>query len=312
MKLFWLLLCLYALNGQAQEDLTINQLQFVGSHNSYKLKMNPVVFAALSAWDTKVAQSLDYSHIAIDAQLEMGVRKLELDVFFDATNSALVVGHVQLIDMNSSCSFLNECFKVLLDWSANNAEHVPIWISFNAKDQKIDGLPDPDVFSDQAFRVLDQLIEEAFDGKIIWPRDIDGLNWPRVSDSRGKFIFVLDEGGEKRQRYLNRWQERPMFTTVEPPHPAAAILIINDPIKQKDAITDWVNRGFMVRTRADADTIEARMNLTERKMAALESGAQAISTDYYIVSEHFDSPYLVKPFIACNPVNTKSSCAFAE
>ena len=69
---------------------------------------------------------MDYSHIAIDAQLEMGVRKLELDVFFDATNSALVVGHVQLIDMNSSCSFLNECFKVLLDWSANNAEHVPI------------------------------------------------------------------------------------------------------------------------------------------------------------------------------------------
>ena len=60
------------------------------------------------------------------------------------------------------------------------------------------------MFSDQAFRVLDQLIEEAFDGKIIWPRDIGGLNWPRVNDSRGKFIFVLDESGEKRQRYLNR------------------------------------------------------------------------------------------------------------
>ena len=141
MKLFWLLLCLYAVSGQAQEDLTINQLQFVGSHNSYKLKMNPVVFAALSVWDSKVAQSLDYSHIPIDAQLEMGIRKLELDVFFDATRNTLVVGHVQLIDMNSNCSFLNECFKVLLDWSANNAEHVPIWISFNANDQKIDGLP---------------------------------------------------------------------------------------------------------------------------------------------------------------------------
>ena len=137
MKLFWLLLCLYALNGQAQEDLTINQLQFVGSHNSYKLKMNLVVFAALSVWDSKVAQSLDYSHIPI------------------------------------------------------NAEHVPIWISFNAKDQKIDGLPDPDVFSDQAFRVLDQLIEEAFDRQIIWSRDIGGLNWPRVIDSRGKFFLCL-------------------------------------------------------------------------------------------------------------------------
>ena len=44
-----------------------------------------------------------------------------------------------------------------------------------------------------------------------------------------------------------------MFTTVKPPHPAAAILMINDPIKQKDAITDRVNRWLMVRTRADAD-----------------------------------------------------------
>ena len=88
--------------------------------------MNLVVFAALSVWDSRVAQSLDYSHIPINAQLEMGVRKLELDVFFNATSNTLGVGHVQLIDMNSSCSFLNECFKVLLDWLANNAEHVPI------------------------------------------------------------------------------------------------------------------------------------------------------------------------------------------
>ena len=82
MKLFWLLLCLYALNGQTQEDLTINQLQFVGSHNSYKLKMNPFALAALSVWDSKVAQSLDYSHVPRNARLEIDVRKLELDVFF--------------------------------------------------------------------------------------------------------------------------------------------------------------------------------------------------------------------------------------
>ena len=62
MKLFWLLLCVYAVSGQAQEDLTINQLQFVGSHTSYKLKMNPFVFAALSARDSKVSQSLEFAH----------------------------------------------------------------------------------------------------------------------------------------------------------------------------------------------------------------------------------------------------------
>ena len=133
-----------------------------------------------------------------------------------------------------------------------------------------------------------------------------------MDDARGKFIFVLDEGGDKQWRYLNQWEERPMFTTVEPSHPAAVILIINDPIRYKEAITDLVNLGFMVRTRADADTIEARRNLTDRKMAAIDSGAKAISTDYYVSPEHFDSPYLVKPFIAFNPVTTKSSCYFKE
>ena len=67
-------------NGLAQEDLRINQLQFVGSHNSYKLKMNSVVFVALWALDSKIAQSLDYSHIPIDAQLDLGIRKLELEL----------------------------------------------------------------------------------------------------------------------------------------------------------------------------------------------------------------------------------------
>ena len=111
MMLFWLLLSVYAVCGQAQEDLKINQLQFVGSHNSYKLKMNPVVFAALSVWDSKVAQSLDYSHIPIDAQLEMGIRKLELDVFFDATRNTLVVGHLQLIDRNQFVPFFARVFQ---------------------------------------------------------------------------------------------------------------------------------------------------------------------------------------------------------
>ena len=89
-----LVLCVF--NGQAQEDLRINQLQFVGSHNSYKLKMNPVVFVALSALDSKIAQSLDYSHIPMDAQLDLGVRKLELDVFFDAISNTLELSLIHI------------------------------------------------------------------------------------------------------------------------------------------------------------------------------------------------------------------------
>jgi len=41
-----------------------------------------------------------------------------------------------------------------------------------------------------------------------------------------------------------------------------------------------VKAGFVVRTRADADTVEARSNDTTRRDAALQSGAQYVSTDY--------------------------------
>ena len=56
---------------------------------------------------------------------------------------------------------------------------------------------------------------------------------------------------------------------------------MNEPIEQGDVIAERVARGFIVRTRADADTVEARTGDRTRLDAALASGAQYISTDYY-------------------------------
>ena len=46
-------------------------------------------------------------------------------------------------------------------------------------------------------------------------------------------------------------------------------------------ITDVVGRGYIVRTLADAGTVEARTGDKSREDAALASGAQIVSTDYY-------------------------------
>ena len=83
----------------------------------------------------------------------------------------------------------------------------------------------------------------------------DGLVWPKLEAARGTFLVVLDEGGTKRDLYLENGDLRVMFTTVDPPHPAAAIQIINDPVADFDLIQSRVLSGFMVRTRADANTI---------------------------------------------------------
>jgi hypothetical protein len=53
-----------------------------------------------------------------------------------------------------------------------------------------------------------------------------------------------------------------------------------------------VKRGFLVRTRADTDTIDARKNSTTRRDKALASGAQFVSTDFPVARDDF-SPYRV-------------------
>ena len=59
------------------------------------------------------------------------------------------------------------------------------------------------------------------------------------------------------------------------------------------SIPELVKKGYIIRTRADADTKEARVNDRSGFVAACNSGAQIITTDYYLKSTHFKSEYVV-------------------
>jgi hypothetical protein len=72
-----------------------------------------------------------------------------------------------------------------------------------------------------------------------------------------------------------------------------------------------VEQGYMVRTRADADTEQARSGDTSRRDAALASGAQFISTDYPVPNPEFSDYQVTIPgggIARCNPVNAPDSC----
>jgi len=71
-----------------------------------------------------------------------------------------------------------------------------------------------------------------------------------------------------------------MFVTADEASPLAAFLVIADPQKEGAQIRQAVASGFMVVTRADADTREARANKTARRDAAFASGAQIVQTDF--------------------------------
>jgi len=61
----------------------MNEVQVVGSHNSFKRRIPPSVLAAIRARSPGEADALDYDHLPLTAQLDRGVRQLELDIFAD-------------------------------------------------------------------------------------------------------------------------------------------------------------------------------------------------------------------------------------
>ena len=84
-----------------------------------------------------------------------------------------------------------------------------------------------------------------------------------------------------------------MFTSSPPGSPESAFVKLNDPIADQDQISQLVAAGYIVRTRADASTVEARSGLTARRDAALASGAQFVSTDYPEPDPDFSTGYFV-------------------
>jgi len=64
-------------------ELSLVDLQTIGSHNSYKIEIpeNELQLIALTSPDA--ARGLDYGHLPIEEQLDLGMRQLEIDVARD-------------------------------------------------------------------------------------------------------------------------------------------------------------------------------------------------------------------------------------
>ena len=74
--------------------------------------------------------------------------------------------------------------------------------------------------------------------------------------------------------------------------PLSAYITLNEPIKDPASIRAALADGRLVRTRADADTQEARRGDVTRRDTAFALGAQYVSTDYMKPDARF-GPYQV-------------------
>ncbi len=346
--------------GQVDRELRVNDLQVIGTHNSYKRPLPPAELAAHHARDAAGAESIDYGFPPLVEQLGRGVRQIELDVYDDpeggrylhppgarrkgfvqppwpaAERTAMArpgfkVMHLADIDFRSSCVTWISCLQTLSGWSAAHPRHVPILIVVNAKDGRLGpGSVQPLHFNTAAFDRLDAEIGRVFTkNELITPDSVQGRyatlrtavlagQWPTLERARGRFLFVLDESAEKVAAYRGQrhsLEGRAMFVSVGEESALASILVINDPVAEHARIAKVVAAGFIVRTRADADTREARNNDTSRREIAFASGAQYISTDYFDADSRFSSYQVRLPNdmrARANPLRAATVCRGLE
>jgi hypothetical protein len=193
----------------ATGDIHINQIQLIGTHNSYHAGFAPSARRVLQKEAGKQFAAIDYSHPSLTRQLDDGVRQVELDVFADAKGGLYLdpvidrmialnglqadpptaapgiwekpgfkVMHIQGIDQRSRCQPFIACLEELRAWSKAHAGHTPLFVLVETKQQPLKvKIPTvtPEPFTPAVFDALDAEIASVFPrNEMIVPDDVLG------------------------------------------------------------------------------------------------------------------------------------------
>jgi hypothetical protein len=199
----------HAQKATSDDDLKINQLQVIGTHNSYHAGIAP---NETKLWQAKYAEAfkgLDYQHLPLPQQFDAGVRQIELDVYADTKGGLYAhpsgpkmvaasnlpadpdfdpngvmnkpgfkVMHVQDVDYRSTCQPFTACLQQVKEWSHAHPNHVPIFILIETKQGAPRGdlhLTVPESFTPSTFDALDAEIRSVFPAdEMITPDNVRG------------------------------------------------------------------------------------------------------------------------------------------
>eukprot|EP01134_Creolimax_fragrantissima_P004312 CFRG4312T1 len=240
--------------------------------------------------------------------------------------------HISEVDFRSTCYTFIDCLEQINNWSRNNTGHMPLMVCIELKET---ATPDPlqlgFVNPPKAnLAELEMEILSVFDREqLITPNVLlknnattinQGLilnGWPTLADSRGKVMFTIQGKDIKSgKRYPagvdGPLSDRVFFPESEPNTDNGAFVLLSNP-NDTVQISSLVNQTYLVRTRADAGTREARAGSTERRDLALASGSQFVTTDYPYPQKSppnigFNTSYSVSLPTRCNPMNGPKEC----
>jgi Phosphoinositide phospholipase C, Ca2+-dependent len=343
----------------ADNNIRMNQIQVIGSHNSYHAGIAPSESKLLMEKNPKLYQAFEYRHRPLDQQLNSGIRQIELDIYADTkgglyahpngpttvaaaglpadpdfdpqglmSKPGFKVMHVEDFDYRSTCQPFIACLQIVRTWSKAHPQHVPLYILLETKQSDLPPqyhATPTEKFTSATFDALDAEIRSVFSPKeIITPDQVRGKHktleeavlqnqWPTLKKARGKIVFLMDQRpvGPVYLEGHDGLRGRAIFTNAVPGQPDCAFTEEND--GTQETIAALVRKGYLVRTRTDADTKEARTGDTTRRETALTSGAQLLSTDYPASEPSTWTSYSVSlpdnSVARCNPVNAPAECS---
>jgi hypothetical protein len=219
--------------------------------------------------------------------------------------------HIPDLDFNSNALTFKDGLIALHNWSLQHPNHIPIFVNIETKEETPaayinNALPFPVPgfvlaqsipFDANAVAAMDNEIKSVFGNdleKVFTPDQLRGnyptlrdaalaKNWPLLKDARGKVMFIIEGPGS--DDYLaagsNLAGKACFVYTDNITDDYAAFIILNNPKGSLAKIGESVSKGFIVRSRSDSDTQEARVGDYSSREAAISSGAHIISTDYY-------------------------------
>lgn len=217
----------------------------------------------------------------------------------------LKVLHIKDVDYETHYYTFKESLIALKKWSDEHPNHLPLFINIESKNGapadesgvlRFLGFKRAIKFDKAACDSIDAEIKSVFGDDlkgVLTPDRVRGNyatldematanGWPLLSECRGKVLFAMEGGAVP--NYLDGHESlkgRVMFVYSEPGRPEAAFVKRNNSTRDKDKIKELVKRGYIIRTRSDAETWQARNNDYTDMNNAFESGAQITSTDYY-------------------------------
>ncbi|HEU4635784.1 MAG TPA: phosphatidylinositol-specific phospholipase C1-like protein [Edaphobacter sp.] len=276
---------LSAQSRKAQDEaLHLNQIQVIGTHNSYNLGFAPSEGKYFEQHYPKAYHGVEYHHQPLTQQLNAGVRQLELDIVQDPKGGRFAhpkiveltkeaglpadpdfnpnhewdkpgfkTLHLGDLNQRSSCVLFTSCLREIRSWSKAHKGHVPIFLLIEDKQGRLSQMPGAvtaEPWTAATWDAMDAEIRSVFKAnEIITPDQVrGGASTLEEVVLAGKWPTLKDARGKVVFLLYNRTSTRPYLEG----HPMmkGRVLFVNGRPGESEA-------GFVEQDKGTADEIAA-------------------------------------------------------